>query len=64
MQRFFSALIALIAVTTLLTGCGQKGPLFLPQTSTPAAAEQGNAPASESTPSDATRESADPSTAQ
>ena len=47
MQRLFSALIALVAITTLLTGCGQKGPLFLPPTSTPATAEQVNSPASE-----------------
>ena len=30
MKRLFTALIALVAVTTLLTGCGQKGPLYLP----------------------------------
>ncbi|MVW73851.1 LPS translocon maturation chaperone LptM [Pseudomonas xionganensis] len=31
MKRLFTALIALVAVTTLLTGCGQKGPLYLPE---------------------------------
>jgi hypothetical protein len=31
MKRLLTALIALVAVTTLLTGCGQKGPLFLPE---------------------------------
>lgn len=30
MKRLFTALIALVAVTTLLGGCGQKGPLYLP----------------------------------
>lgn len=30
MKRLFTALIALVAVTTLLSGCGQKGPLYLP----------------------------------
>jgi predicted small lipoprotein YifL len=51
MQRLFSALIALVAITTLLAGCGQKGPLFLPPTSTPTAAEQVNSPARELAPS-------------
>ncbi|MET1079345.1 MAG: lipoprotein [Pseudomonas sp.] len=37
MKRLFSALIALVAVTTLLAGCGQKGPLYLPDDSKPAA---------------------------
>ena len=36
MKRLFTALIALVAVTTLLAGCGQKGPLFLPEESQPA----------------------------
>jgi len=31
MKRLCTALIALVAVTTLLTGCGQKGPLYLPE---------------------------------
>lgn len=31
MKRLLTALIALVAVTTLLTGCGQKGPLYLPE---------------------------------
>lgn len=30
MKRLFTALIALVAVATLLGGCGQKGPLYLP----------------------------------
>lgn len=36
MKRLLSALIALVAVTTLLAGCGQKGPLYLPDDSQPA----------------------------
>jgi predicted small lipoprotein YifL len=58
MQRLFSALIALVAITTLLAGCGQKGPLFLPPTSTPAAAAQVNSPPSEpvSVPGDSASE--------
>lgn len=36
MKRLLSALIALVAVTTLLAGCGQKGPLYLPDDSPPA----------------------------
>ncbi|HEX5843086.1 MAG TPA: lipoprotein [Pseudomonas sp.] len=39
MKRLFTALIALVAVTTLLAGCGQKGPLFLPEDSQPAPAQ-------------------------
>jgi predicted small lipoprotein YifL len=39
MKRLFTALIALVAVTTLLAGCGQKGPLFLPEESQPAPAQ-------------------------
>jgi predicted small lipoprotein YifL len=39
MKRLFTALIALVAVSTLLTGCGQKGPLFLPEDSQPASAQ-------------------------
>ncbi len=39
MKRLFTALIALVAVSTLLTGCGQKGPLFLPEDSKPAPAQ-------------------------
>lgn len=39
MKRLFTALIALVAVATLLAGCGQKGPLFLPEDSTPAPAQ-------------------------
>ncbi|MES2819114.1 MAG: lipoprotein [Pseudomonadota bacterium] len=45
MQRLLSALIALVAVTTLLAGCGQKGPLFLPEP--PAPAEQSAQPDAE-----------------
>lgn len=30
MKRLFTALVALVAVATLLAGCGQKGPLYLP----------------------------------
>jgi len=39
MQRLFTALIALVAVTTLLAGCGQKGPLYLPEDSQSASAQ-------------------------
>ena len=39
MKRLFTALIALVAVSTLLSGCGQKGPLFLPEESKPAPAQ-------------------------
>lgn len=39
MKRLFTALIALVAVSTLLAGCGQKGPLFLPEESKPAPAQ-------------------------
>jgi predicted small lipoprotein YifL len=38
MQRLLTALIALVAVSALLTGCGQKGPLFLPD-ETPASSQ-------------------------
>jgi predicted small lipoprotein YifL len=30
MKRLFTALIALVAISSLLAGCGQKGPLYLP----------------------------------
>ena len=30
MKRLLTALIALVAISSLLTGCGQKGPLYLP----------------------------------
>lgn len=30
MKRLLTALIALVAITSLLAGCGQKGPLYLP----------------------------------
>ena len=39
MKRLLTALIALVAISTLLAGCGQKGPLFLPQESQPAPAQ-------------------------
>ena len=39
MKRLFTALIALVAISTLLAGCGQKGPLFLPEESQPAPAQ-------------------------
>ncbi|MGE8499977.1 MAG: LPS translocon maturation chaperone LptM [Pseudomonas sp.] len=39
MKRLFTALIALVAVTSLLAGCGQKGPLFLPEDSASAPAQ-------------------------
>lgn len=39
MKRLFTALIAMLAVSTLLTGCGQKGPLFLPEESQPVPAQ-------------------------
>ena len=39
MKRLFTALIALVAVTTLLSGCGQKGPLYLPDDSQSAPAQ-------------------------
>ena len=39
MKRLFTALIALVAVTSLLVGCGQKGPLFLPEDSASAPAQ-------------------------
>jgi predicted small lipoprotein YifL len=39
MKRLFTALIAMLAVSTLLVGCGQKGPLFLPEESQPVPAQ-------------------------
>ncbi|WP_079203828.1 lipoprotein [Pseudomonas sp. CC6-YY-74] len=39
MKRLLTALIALVAISTLLAGCGQKGPLFLPEDSKPAPAQ-------------------------
>jgi predicted small lipoprotein YifL len=39
MKRLLTALIALVAVTSLLAGCGQKGPLYLPDDS-PSASTQ------------------------
>lgn len=37
MKRLLTALIALVAVSSLLAGCGQKGPLYLPDEDQPAA---------------------------
>ena len=39
MKRLFTAFIAMLAVSTLLAGCGQKGPLYLPEESQPAPAQ-------------------------
>lgn len=39
MKRLSTALIALVAISTLLAGCGQKGPLYLPEESKPAPAQ-------------------------
>ncbi|NQD96250.1 lipoprotein [Pseudomonas sp. CrR25] len=39
MPRLLTALIALVAVTSLLAGCGQKGPLYLPEDNQPAATQ-------------------------
>jgi predicted small lipoprotein YifL len=39
MKRLFAAFIAIVAVSTLLAGCGQKGPLYLPEESQPAPAQ-------------------------
>ncbi len=33
MKRLLTALIAFVAVSALLAGCGQKGPLYLPEDS-------------------------------
>ncbi|MBS7662505.1 lipoprotein [Pseudomonas lalucatii] len=38
MKRLLTACIALVAVSALLSGCGQKGPLYLPDDS-PSTAE-------------------------
>ncbi|ARU90361.1 MULTISPECIES: LPS translocon maturation chaperone LptM [Pseudomonas] len=38
MKRLLTALIAIVAVSSVLSGCGQKGPLYLPdETQEPAA---------------------------
>ncbi len=37
MKRLLTALIALVAISSLLTGCGQKGPLYLPGEDQPSA---------------------------
>jgi predicted small lipoprotein YifL len=39
MKRLFTALFTVVAISTLLAGCGQKGPLFLPEESAPAPAQ-------------------------
>jgi len=39
MKRLFAAFIAIVAVSTLLAGCGQKGPLYLPEESQPTPAQ-------------------------
>jgi predicted small lipoprotein YifL len=35
MQRLFTALFTVVALSSLLAGCGQKGPLFLPEEAAP-----------------------------
>ncbi|GGW54645.1 lipoprotein [Halomonas sp. KM072] len=40
MMRVASALGALLLVALLLVGCGQKGPLYLPDDTSDSAAEQ------------------------
>lgn len=39
MKRLFTAFVAMLAVSALLAGCGQKGPLYLPEASQPAPAQ-------------------------
>jgi predicted small lipoprotein YifL len=39
MKPLLTALIALIAATSLLAGCGQKGPLYLPEETSSAPAQ-------------------------
>jgi predicted small lipoprotein YifL len=39
MKRLFTAFVAMLAVSTLLAGCGQKGPLYLPDESKSASAQ-------------------------
>ncbi|MFP6848244.1 MAG: lipoprotein [Pseudomonas sp.] len=39
MKRLFTALFTVVAISTLLAGCGQKGPLFLPEESQPVPAQ-------------------------
>jgi len=39
MKRLFTAFVAMLAVSALLAGCGQKGPLYLPEESQPAPAQ-------------------------
>jgi predicted small lipoprotein YifL len=39
MKRLFTALFTVVAISTLLAGCGQKGPLFLPEESAPVPAQ-------------------------
>ena len=37
MQRLLPALFALVALTSMVSACGQKGPLYLPDADKPAA---------------------------
>ncbi|MCU1718019.1 LPS translocon maturation chaperone LptM [Pseudomonas sp. 5P_3.1_Bac2] len=39
MKRLFTAVLAMLAVSTLLAACGQKGPLYLPDEDKPAKAQ-------------------------
>ncbi|MDW3715882.1 MULTISPECIES: LPS translocon maturation chaperone LptM [Pseudomonas] len=39
MKRLLTPFVALLAVACLLAGCGQKGPLYLPDESKPSSAE-------------------------
>jgi predicted small lipoprotein YifL len=39
MKQLFTALFTVVAISTLLAGCGQKGPLFLPEESQPVPAQ-------------------------
>jgi len=52
MKRLFTALFTVVALSTLLAGCGQKGPLYLPEESAPAPvqAEPAAEPAAETQP--------------
>ncbi len=39
MKRLLTALFTVVAISSLLAGCGQKGPLFLPEESASVAAQ-------------------------
>ena len=39
MKRLLTALFSVVALSALLAGCGQKGPLFLPEESASAPAQ-------------------------